>query len=77
MVHVGVSNCAQKLTLETQAFRTGYSKRDCMGNFHPTGQTCSAKDSSDCLTSQLNMQSICDYVNNSDVKACISDDAGR
>lgn len=77
VVHVGVSSYAQKLTLETQAFRKGYNRKDCEGNCHPTGEICHKEENSDRLTAKLDVKSICDHLNNTDIKACVSSDAGR
>lgn len=74
---MGVSSCAQKLTLETKAFRKGYSRKDCGGNCHPTGEIYYDKEKSDCLTAHLDVNAICDQVNSTGIKTCVSSDAGR
>lgn len=77
MVHVGVSSNVQRLTLECQAFRNGYHKKDCEGNVHPTGEICSSNTNSDCLEAKLDVKGICDHLNKTEIKACVSNDAGR
>nr|XP_022907322.1 pyroglutamyl-peptidase 1 [Onthophagus taurus] len=77
IVHVGVSERAQLITLETNANRTGYIKKDYHGCCHNTGDICD-DNSKDCLKTGLCINDICDHLNKSGkVKACISNDAGR
>lgn len=73
------------MTIESQAYRTGYEKPDCGGNLHPTGECCPAsgsctvaEDEHDCIKSALNLKDVYDHINkNTKLKACVSTNAGR
>ncbi|GJQ80831.1 hypothetical protein Trydic_g9417 [Trypoxylus dichotomus] len=47
VIHVGVSSEARRITIESQAFRHGYSQSDCLGNQHQTNEVCSAVEAAD------------------------------
>ena len=77
MIHVGVSGITKQLTLEQQAFNDGYNKGDICGCI-PDGECC-IEGASECISSGLDMASVCDFVNKSQcsVKAVVSNDPGR
>lgn len=78
VVHVGVSGIVQVLTLEAQAFNTGYSSLDITG-LQPKNGVC-VEGCSDSLQSSIDMRKICESINNSpscDVVSCVSIDPGR
>lgn len=76
-MHVGVSGMAQELTLETQAFNSGYCSFDTTGQL-PKGGVC-VEGCQDRLESAIDMRRICQNVNDSccDVVSCVSTDPGR
>lgn len=77
VVHVGVSGSAQELTLETQAFNTGYGSLDITGHL-PKDGVC-VEGCPERLESSIDMRAICQNVNSCqcDVISCVSTDPGR
>lgn len=76
VIHVGVSGIANTLTLEQIAHNDGYFLDD-INDYHPENNKC-VEDAEDTISSEINMQLICDAVNNSDkFTAVVSEDAGR
>ena len=77
MVHVGVSGKSSALTLEQQAFNSGYVQLDIAGCV-PDGNVCST-GCKDVLTSGLDMNLICQTINNSScgVASTVSYDPGH
>lgn len=76
VIHVGVSSFTAEFKLETQANRLGYTKADCLGNFHCTGSVCC--EGEDNIFTGLDVKIICEHVNKiGTVKASPSNDAGR
>ena len=76
VIHVGVSGIANDLTLEQLAHNDGYVLDDITGNC-PDGNCC-VDGAERFISSEIDMQEICDSVNNTNkVTAVTSDDAGR
>lgn len=79
MLHVGVSNVAEKFTVETQAHRKGYQRFDYF-NKCPSNHTCSA-DGAMRIQTKLNVEQICKEFNDGNpvekTSAVSSKDAGR
>ncbi|ESO07559.1 hypothetical protein HELRODRAFT_75940, partial [Helobdella robusta] len=77
VVHVGVSGIAQEITLEKQAHNHGYDKLDICG-CTPDGECC-VEGAEECIETCIDMQAVCDYINQSDKKvtAVVSTDPGR
>ncbi|XP_018332535.1 pyroglutamyl-peptidase 1 [Agrilus planipennis] len=77
VIHVGVSSIANKITLETCAFRNGYNRLDCKGNTLKNGE-CANEKGTDVIFTELNTQEICNAINNQGkLKSCVSKNAGR
>lgn len=75
---MGVSSEARKITIESQANRTGYFSNDCIGNKHDTNEVCPASQAADCIKSGLDVGKICNFINETtNIEACLSEDAGR
>ncbi|XP_063919336.1 pyroglutamyl-peptidase 1 [Zophobas morio] len=78
VVHVGVSSIANKITLETCAYKEGYNRRDVHGNYPKNGTQCSADCCENCIQVGVNVNDISNHLNaTKSVKACVSVDAGR
>lgn len=77
IIHCGVSSIADKITLEKCANRTGYIKTDAFGNVHLTGQCLPPEKGSDVINCDLNIEKICETLNEKNYQSCISDSAGR
>ncbi|XP_061695813.1 pyroglutamyl-peptidase 1 isoform X1 [Syngnathoides biaculeatus] len=77
VVHVGVSGLATTVTLEQCGHNKGYKRPDNC-RFCPASQCC-MEDGPDCISSLLDMDTVCERVNNSDVGVAVSvsKDAGR
>ncbi|CAG9795983.1 unnamed protein product [Diatraea saccharalis] len=80
MIHVGVSSSAECLTLEMQAHRKGYHRKDHLDNC-PVNYTCPAEGGVR-LHTKLNVEQLCKEFNDScppehNTKALPSKDAGR
>ncbi|XP_059474317.1 pyroglutamyl-peptidase 1-like [Neocloeon triangulifer] len=76
VIHVGVSNVASSITLETQAYKSGYKQTDNCGRLPVSGCNCLCE--TECLQSTLDVPSISTTVTEKDgVPVCISKDAGR
>ncbi|XP_034470319.1 pyroglutamyl-peptidase 1-like [Hippoglossus hippoglossus] len=77
VVHVGVSGLATTVTLEQCGHNRGYKRLDNC-SFCPSSQCC-MEDGPDCISSVLDMETVCKRVNNSDigVAVSVSKDAGR
>lgn len=77
-MHVGVSSQSHVITIESQAFRNGYVSLDCTGKQLSTNEICSSSDGINCIKADLDVNSICTFVNKStNVKTFVSKDAGR
>lgn len=77
VIHVGVSSKADKITIESCANRTGYIKTDAFGHVHPTGYCTPPETDNDMLSCRLNIDKICEALNEKNFLTCISKDAGR
>ncbi|KAI4466962.1 protease family c15 pyroglutamyl-peptidase i-related [Holotrichia oblita] len=78
VIHVGVSAEARKITIESQAHRTGYVRVDCTGKEHQTKEVCTVTEGLDCIKPGLDVGEICNFINrNTQIKACVSQNAGR
>ncbi|GAB1605015.1 pyroglutamyl-peptidase 1-like [Argonauta hians] len=76
VIHVGVSGIASTLTLEQVAHNEGYDQND-IDDYHPESNNC-VDGADETISSEINMQLICDGVNNSNrFTAVVSEDAGR
>ncbi|CAG5019959.1 unnamed protein product [Parnassius apollo] len=79
VIHVGVSSIADCMTLETQAHRKGYQKKDYFNNC-PANHTCPAEGAIR-LQTKLNVEQICKDFNDGNppenTNAVTSKDAGR
>ncbi|XP_019967787.2 pyroglutamyl-peptidase 1-like [Paralichthys olivaceus] len=77
VVHVGVSGLATTVTLEQCGHNRGYIRPD-NSSFCPDSECC-MEDGPDCISSVLDMETVCKRVNNSDigVAVSVSKDAGR
>ncbi|XP_068427072.1 pyroglutamyl-peptidase 1 isoform X1 [Clinocottus analis] len=77
MVHVGVSGLATTVTLEQCGHNKGYKRLDNC-SFCPASQCC-MDSGPDCIHSVLDMDAVCERVNDSDlgVTISVSKDAGR
>lgn len=77
MVHVGVSGLATTVTLEQCGHNKGYKRLDNC-SFCPASQCC-MDSGPDCIHSVLDMDTVCERVNDSDlgVTISVSKDAGR
>lgn len=79
MIHVGVSNEATCLKLETQAHRKGYQRRDYFDKC-PANHVCTAEGAIR-LHTKLNIERICKEFNDGNppenTSASSSKDAGR
>lgn len=77
VVHVGVSGYADEITIETCAHNSGYNRLDVTGC---TARSLCYKDGgTECLSTGLNVQRICEDVNESGclAMATLSSNAGR
>lgn len=76
-MHVGVSGIATELHLEQQAHNDGYERLDNCGTCPE--KKCCVDDAEDCLVSGINMEKVCQCVNEADIKikASVSHDPGR
>lgn len=75
---MGVSAEARKITIESQAHRTGYIKTDCIGKEHLTKEVCPSVEGLDCIKPSLDVREICEFINrNTPIEACLSQNAGR
>ncbi|XP_061551127.1 pyroglutamyl-peptidase 1-like isoform X2 [Phycodurus eques] len=77
VVHVGVSGLATTVTLEQCGHNKGYKRPDNC-RFCPASQCC-MEDGPDCISSLLDMDTVCERVNDSNVGVAVSvsKDAGR
>lgn len=77
VVHVGVSGLATTVTLEQCGHNQGYKRPDNC-SFSPASQCC-VESGPDCIHSVLDMDAVCQRVNNSglEVSVSVSQDAGR
>ncbi|XP_077415733.1 pyroglutamyl-peptidase 1 isoform X2 [Vanacampus margaritifer] len=77
VVHVGVSGLATTVTLEQCGHNKGYKRPDNC-RFCPASQCC-MEDGPDCISSLLDMDTVCERVNDADVgvTVSVSKDAGR
>ncbi|CAK1584116.1 unnamed protein product [Parnassius mnemosyne] len=79
VIHVGVSSIADCMTLETQAHRKGYQRKDYFDNC-PADHTCPAEGAIR-LQTKLNVEQICKEFNDGNppenTNAVASKDAGR
>lgn len=77
VVHLGVSGIAHEITLEQRANNTGYGRKDVKGEV-ACGEVC-VPGAEDCIIAGLDMNRVCEEVNNSGTKAkaIVSNDAGR
>jgi len=77
VIHVGVSGIASEITLEQQAHNDGYDKIDNIGTCPE--HNCCVHGADDCIVSGIEMQNVCDEINNSGlkVKSIVSQDPGR
>ena len=76
MVHVGVSGVAREVNLEQQSFNNGYTSLD-ISKCTPQNNCC-IPGAKDCLQSLLDMNQVCQDINNSgfEVFSCVSQDPG-
>lgn len=78
MIHVGVSQYADKIVIESKACSKGYYKADCNEQVYNTEDSCTINESTDIITGNIDFEKICDHVNNiTELDACVSTDAGR
>ncbi|KAM9790709.1 pyroglutamyl-peptidase 1-like isoform X1 [Syngnathus typhle] len=77
VVHVGVSGLATTVTLEQCGHNKGYKRLD-NSRFCPASQCC-MEDGPDCISSLVDMDTVCKRVNDTDVgvTVSVSKDAGR
>ncbi|CAH1164737.1 unnamed protein product [Phaedon cochleariae] len=76
VIHVGVSSLAEKLTIETCAYRDGYIKGDCTDTCHSTGTASCEGDA--CIFTGIDVRDISDKLNHSGkILTCVSQEAGR
>ena len=77
MIHVGVSAVANRITLERQAKKHGYNRKD-IDEKLPEQNTCPV-GSEDCISTVLDVDDIAENINqaNIGVMACTSHNAGR
>ncbi|GLV43471.1 uncharacterized protein CBL_04013 [Carabus blaptoides fortunei] len=79
VIHVGVSSFTDKITMETRANRSGYCRRDCLGEIHPSGNCCAINEGFETIHCGIGAKEICKELNEhfNKIIAQTSDDAGR
>lgn len=77
MIHVGVSNLARKITLETVAQKSGYERSDIYGQKPPCQECCIG--TSPFIQSGLDLNELNNRINSTStyVNTELSRDAGR
>jgi pyroglutamyl-peptidase len=77
VVHVGVSNLATGLTLELQAHKSGYCRKDVEGKIPPRNEISSGK--SEVIQPVFDVEEVCKEVDKAKIRVpvCCSSDAGR
>ncbi|KAJ8929493.1 hypothetical protein NQ314_017825 [Rhamnusium bicolor] len=76
VLHVGVSSCTDKLTIEKCAFQKGYTRPDCSEMIISVEEVCSVEQEH--IITGIDVDQICKSLNNNkQIKVCTSDNAGR
>jgi pyroglutamyl-peptidase len=77
VVHVGVSSLATGLTLELQAHKSGYCRKDVEGKIPPRNEISSGK--SEVIQPVFDVEDVCREVDKAKIRVpvCCSSDAGR
>jgi hypothetical protein len=76
-VHVGVSSLATGLTLEQQAHRSGYCRKDVQGKLPPRNEISSGK--AEVIQPLFDVEDVCREADKAKMRVpvCCSSDAGR
>ncbi|XP_023715605.1 pyroglutamyl-peptidase 1 isoform X2 [Cryptotermes secundus] len=77
VVHVGVSTLATGLTLELQAHKSGYCRKDVQGKLPPSHEVSSGK--AEVIQPMFDVEDVCKAVDKAKIRVpvCCSSDAGR